>query len=107
MPEDPVLGKSLGKMIADLTDLILATKEPVKKKKLRAQHKKLSKKLQDLIDKTVPVDTVEYKTATAAVEEGNKAIRKAINDTAQAADAITKIAKAISAIAKLVAILAA
>ncbi len=108
MPENvPSLGRSLGKMIADLTDLILETKDPKKKEKLRQQHRKLTTQLQDLIDKTVQTDTDEYQNATAAVGEGNKAIKKAITDTSQAADAISKIAKAISALAKLIAILVA
>ena len=108
MPADaPVLGKSLGRMIADLTDLILVTKDPNKKEKLRQQHRKLTRKLQDLIDKTVPTDTDEYQKATAAVAEGNKAVKKAIEDTSQAADAISKTAKVISSLARLIAILAA
>jgi hypothetical protein len=105
MPEE-VLGTSLSKMIVDLTDLILATKNPAKKEELRKQHKKLTKKLQALIDKTVPADTEEYKKANAAVVEGNMAIKEAIKDTSQAAGAVTKLAKAISALAKLIALLA-
>lgn len=103
--DKPVLGKSLGKMITDLTDLILATTDADKKEELRAQHRELTKKLQDLIDNTVPTDTEEYKQATAAVVTANDAIRQAVKDASQVADTITKVAKVVSVLAKLIAVL--
>lgn len=103
--DDQTLGKSMGRTIADLGDLIEAEDDRKKRDALRTLHRRLSAKLQALIDQTVKKDTREYTVAVAAVLEANKSIRKSIKDTAGVADTMKKIRKAVVALGKLLAIL--
>ncbi len=96
------VGKSLPEMINNITNLILATRGP-NRKKLQVQQAQLSKKLQKLIDKNVPQDTEEYKELISEIKKANSKIKAAMKDIKNVAESIETIGRVIGMLSKVAA----
>jgi len=98
-----MLGDQLSDALTNLTQLILKTKDPAKRKRLMEQHEQLAGELQILVDKMVDQALPEYVAATAALEEANLLAEAAKLDLDKLAATITSMAKAIDQVVLLAA----
>jgi uncharacterized UBP type Zn finger protein len=98
-----MLGDQLSDALTNLTQLIMKTKDPAKKKSLLNQHEQLAGELQILIDKMVDQALPEYAAATAALETANQQAEAAKLDLDKLAASITSMAKAIDKVMLLAA----
>jgi predicted translin family RNA/ssDNA-binding protein len=89
----------LAEAIENLTTLIKIEPDETKRLKLLKHQKKLIRQQKELIDKAIDTDTNEYKQAIAKLQEGNKALKDAIDDLAKVAAVINVLAQVVSAIA--------
>ncbi len=102
----PTLGQRLTTALIELNELILYDNGPAEQTRLEELHKKICRRLQKLVDNRIPTNTAKYEDATTALKEANGALRKAIADAAEVAQAIEKLAKALKAIGKVAGALA-
>ncbi len=94
------VGESLPEMINQITNLILVTRGP-DREELQKQQVLLSKKLQKLIDKNVPQDTVEYNELVSKIQEANSEIKASLDDLENVAKTIETIGMVLGRLSQL------
>ena len=102
----PTLGNRLTSLLMEINGLIIQDNDPETQAELEDLHSKVCRKLQALIDKKIPTNTVKYKAATEALKKANTALKKAKKDIQKVADAIEKVAQAVKVLGKLTSALA-
>ncbi|MGY6214229.1 hypothetical protein ACW73L_03615 [Methylolobus aquaticus] len=99
----PTLGKDLQKMSHLLQALILSEPSVTRKKELRKQLTAVLDVTAQLVDRNVGDATDLYRDSTAAVEQANAQIVKAMQDLGEVAATIEAIARAVDLLAELAA----
>ena len=106
MADEPTLGKSLSKMMRELTRVIEESEDADERKTALAQLRRTHRLLDVLVDETVRKNAPAYEAATAALTEANDAFVKARKELATVAESLQKVAKALALLVKLAGTLA-
>lgn len=96
------LGWELSRALQLLSDVIVKTEDKKKREALRTQHRKLAKRLQTLIDQTVPTTIKQYDQVIAALDEANQALEAAREDIEKVDQAIRKVGRVVRLLGGLV-----
>lgn len=95
------LGEQLAQTSDLLVELIIATPDVEKAKKLRTQLTEILSETAKLVENNVDNSTPEYDAATKALDEINADIKVSIKDLEKTAETIKKVAVVIQVLAKV------